>query len=798
MYIPSRIGFLLLIGLCAAGLAAYEQPRPRYLVSDLTWVDAQGRERTDRGQLWFADLPYVNEHGRVRGFGKMGYMDGIKWFVPKQAGDIWLESAGSDDPRRFILHGYHGDRELTLAFDHINVSRTDDSKLDRRLEERAAEATTGTEMSGEVDADLAGLTIDGESVGDLLDEDYGANTLEEESFAKAKRKLGEEEMAKRNTPLRFATVGDIGVQSIPLARIRSIVFHHASDGLKRERYTGRFLQYSNMAAGDEGRVRVVGATYFGGPADERFEDAGFFNDETIICGGGFYDLDFLPSGTPIRVIGPDPAAEAYPSKEVEYGRKRKRTKTVFPRRTAVLAHYSADLSELLKVIRLPWGCGGAHKFAFGPDNAIYIAGAAGPHYPTFAGSVANQKTLAHPEAIAQSKIPDKRGRTHPPGPDGYVVKIAPDHKRVAWAVLTKHSLPDIYLRPDGKLLVQRDDDLFYIEPDGTVVDGPRLEITGGNMEVDPETGDIYYGGAYRSATGLEPWVCPYLYKVNASGEQEWTAYSWSGPVVGVQQFRLVSDSQVTEISVGDEGRLTFIGWSDGGNTPFIKQPYDMRISVPSAGFCSSTWGATGGLTVRIANVVQMDGNEMEALSRTQYVAYLPTSDVPTVLNLYNIETMPNGDVAVTGGSNLGFVETHDAWIPSWYIEHRTFEHAQAKGGSFFTLFRPGFGPPRMATRTPGVSGGQLAKQGNKLLLYSGATGNNWTDEEAAAARAETWRYKGRFDTIIENAVQPRNGGNKDGYVMLIDTQGEADPPEIPDWTWDSPARRKAEKKNRRR
>jgi hypothetical protein len=281
---------------------------------------------------------------------------------------------------------------------------------------------------------------------------------------------------------------------------------------------------------------------------------------------------------------------------------------------------------------------------------------------------------------------------------------------------------------------------------------------------------------------LEPYVNPYVYKVDANGKQVWTAYGWTGPIVGVDQHRLVADSSVTSLRVGEDGKLTFTAWSDGGNTVLGYQPYDMRQEAKCGGFCSSTWGATGGLTVRIAHIVQMDPETMQVPSFTRYAGYLPTSDIPTLINLYDMYRLPNGEVAVTGGGWTGFVESQDAWITPWYVEHQTDEFALAKGGPFFTLFTPDLENVRMATILPGVSGLRLAGRGRYLLLYGGA-------HDLAPGQVDQ-KWSRRFPTIIRNAVQPKNGGGRDAYVVLIDTQGEPRPPVIPPQSWGAADQRK--------
>ena len=731
------------LGLALAWPAAgYEGPRPRFIEVTLTWRDAAtGQEQSSPGQLWFHDLPVRNEAGKVTGFGKPGYYDGIKWFVPQKPGEIWLARApGNTNAHVLVLHDYCGEREVELAFGRVEVLRTADAKLNKLMEENVTAMTATKPDSG------AGKDVD---LGDL-DPD-------------AKMVVGTAETpgnpGAAAAAVRFATPKDIGLKEIPVGAITKIVFGAAADGIKREANGGRFLQYSREAKGDNGRVQVTAATFFGGPAgDERFVYGGFLPDDSVVLAGNFHDLSFVPPAV-VRVVGTDPAADAYPPVEREDA-KRKRSVTEYPRRTVALVRYAPGLAELREVLRLPWGTGTAHTFVAGPDQALYVSGWVGPHFESFAKEIQAAATVEFPEALR----PDAKGRKREPGPDGFVVKIAPDRRGIAWVVRFRHATANIFPQPNGQVLARRGDALFYIAADGAVTPGPKLDITGSNMAVDSRTGEMYFGGSYRSATGLEPYVNPYLYKVDAAGRQVWTAYGWTGPIVGVDQHRLVADSSVTSVRVAEDGRLTLTAWSDGGNTVLGQQPYDLRQGAKCGGFCSSTWGATGGLTVRIAHLIQMNPATMEVPSFTRYIGYLPTSDIPTLINIYDTYPLPNGEVAVTGGGWTGFVESHDAWTKSWWAERQTNEHALAKGGPFFTLFTPDFNKVRLATITPGASGLHLAGKGPWVLLYGGAT------DLKAGEVDRPWSRK--FPTITRHAVQPKNGGGLDAYVMLVNTQGE--------------------------
>ncbi len=744
------------MALTAGAAFAYEQPRPRYIIAEVTWRDPRGgTNRTDIGQMWFGDLPIV-ENGRTRGFGRLGYYDGIKWFVPDNTGDVWIARMPEvAAPPTFLLHDYLGEKEIVPAFTSIDVVRTESAVLDRLMDETAKDIARGG--TGGDSAWLEEVTLDGT-------ESRPASVLPEASGGKGRAPAAG---GGAPAPLRFATDGDIGVASIAVTSLVRIAFLEASDGLKREKFVGRYVEFSQSAAGDAGRVQVKAATFFGGAdGNEQFVDGGFLADGAIMLAANFTNLGFVTSA-PVEPLGVDPAADAYPATEVVDGRGRKRLDE--PRRTGTLAFFSDDLRRLTRVVRLAWGSGTIERVLQAADGALYLYGTVGPHFDAGMGGFRRLPDVDNPEAVAYAAE-----KKQVPGPDTYVLKLMPGGRAVAWAMRFKHSRVNLFVLPDGRLLARRGDGLYFVTPEGEVAPGPRLEITGGNMAVDPRTGDMYFGGSYRSATGLEPYVNPYLYKVSADGRQAWTAYGWSGPIVGVERFRLVADSAVTGIRVAESGDLTVTGWSDGGNTVLSQQPYDLRRMAPGGGFASSVWGATGGLTVRIAHIIHMHRDTMEVDYCTKYVSYLPPSDVPTLVNIYDYYGLPNGDVAITGGSATGYIETHDAWVQPWYIQYRTNPYAEAKGGTFFTLFAPGFNKPRMATRTPGVSGGRLAGRGNLLLLYCGATGGG-----APPARP----YGTHLTPIVKHAVQPANAGGLDGYAMLIDTQGEPNPPTIPDWTW---------------
>ena len=767
------IATCLVVMACLSVAGAYEALPPRYIVVDLTWKEAAtGNSRTERGQLWFRDFPTLNAAGKIEGFGRPGHLEGIRWFVPKDPGTFNLTRVGkTGEGRVFILHDCHGDREVNFAFAGIDVLRTDSGSLDKLLAKKGDELEDQRPAAGQKGAtsskgkpaekDISGFAND---LG-LTEDDPAATAV---TAVTASEDLGKNSVrgtatVTLNVPVRFATAKDIGTNHIKTEELEKVVFFEASDDLKRETYGGRYLQYTTRAVGDQGRVQVAAATFFGGAAgDERFDYATFLPDHSIVAIGAFDDLGFTTA--PITVLGSDPPADAYPVATVQ---NKGKSVTVRPRKTAVLVHFAPDLKTIKRIVRLPWGSGLPVNLAMSKDGALALSISNGPHLDAFASGL---KVVTAP---ADKATPPK-GKTLPG--DGLVLRLAPDLGKVTWAVPIPNGAANVCQMPDGRLMMRAGNNLWYASVDGVPEIGAQLEYARGGMWGDPSTGAVYFGGSYRSGTGLEPYVCPYLVKVGPDGKLAWTAYSWSGPIVGTEQFRLVSDSSITNVCPGDDGNISVVGWSDGGNTVLMRQPYDLRKPVPGGeGFCGSTWGATGGLTVRIANLIRIDGKTMEALSATRYISYFPTCDVPCLLNIYGTHYLGTGETAVVGGSWVGYVESHDAWIKSWWIEYQTNEFALAKGGPFFTLFTPDLKNVRMATRIPGAAGIKVTGQGTKLLIYGGATDLGPNDVDRMWAR--------KHPTITKDAVQPKNGGGVDSYLILVDTQGQPNPPVIPERTW---------------
>lgn len=738
LYHPTRF-CAALAALALAGapgrLAAYQTPAPPFLEVEVV-MDGPGGAApvTLAGELHFSTLRVQTKAvDAVRGlWGKDGGWH-IKFLTPVGPGAVRIErSADAADPFPFILKmPLAPPQSFRFAFDAVAVSLSTDSQIARLA------TTSLTSATPEIEA----ITLD-------------------EPAAAAAPAQDPPETRAAGVFLALPKAADF--TSIPVQRLRRITFLRAAGGYRREFPRGRFVEYNNAAKGDDGKVQPLAATFFGGKAGgECFRSGAFRNDGSIVLIGNFDDVAFV-GAAPVHVVGgADPAADAFR----DAGADAKGRPLPSRRLTLAAAQYSPDLRELRQVVRLPWAAAVVDKAAVGSDDALYASVSPGPHFDEGLREIGRVRVVENPGAVANAK---SRGRE--PGADTALVRFAPDLRRIEWALRFKHGGIGFAALPGGRLVVQRYQDIFYVEADGSVTNGPVLEAgrSATGVVTDPRDGSMYLGGEYHSGTGLEPYRNPFLYKLDRNGRFVWTAYDWTGPVVGVEQLRLVSDSRIGAIRVGEDGNLVVSGWSDGGNSVLNQQPYDVRKGAPSDGFAGSGWGAK---VLSVAHLINMNGQSQEVTGHCCVFSYLAFDDIPNSISIRDFGLTRSGDFAFTGGSASGFIETHDAWVKPWYVEYRTNPYADARGGGFFCVYTGDMRRPRMCTLVPGLENGQLAFRGDKVLLFG-------------SCRPQHAAYGLGAPAMTPNAVQPAHGGGElDAYAMLIDTQGPAHPPAIPPKSW---------------
>jgi hypothetical protein len=273
-----------------------------------------------------------------------------------------------------------------------------------------------------------------------------------------------------DAPIKLLLDKRSDLDDLPVESIKAIRFLYAGNDYKREFPTGRFVRYSKQAKGDNGTVQPVAATFCGGALGaEHFFGGGFLRDNRITVTGDFVELDFLKGVKATRIGGNDPADDAYRG---DPGRDRKGRPLPSPRRAPVIVEYSSDLSKIVGVTRLPWASLYADKMVIAADDGVVLHGEPGPTFAGIEKTAGAVHTVENPDAVAYAK---SKGRT--PRRDSVMLKVSGDREKIDWVVRFKHGGLTFDAQPDGRLVVQRGRQIFYVQPDGKVTDGPRIDLS---------------------------------------------------------------------------------------------------------------------------------------------------------------------------------------------------------------------------------------------------------------------------------------------------------------------------------
>lgn len=491
----------------------------------------------------------------------------------------------------------------------------------------------------------------------------------------------------------------------------------------QEKPSGRFVQFSKAAKGSNGAIQIEAATFLGGEENEAFTSAHFLPNGEILAVG---KLD--PPN--IQVIGGDLEG----------------TEGDIP---TSFIRFSADLQKIVGMSRLGTGTCTPFHTEVG-EHGVYFAGTAGDLYDSLTAAAETHNKVPNPATDARTLRTRHR----------FVAKLNHACTELEWLVTFERLRVDFGLQDGGNVLVQHGRKFWKISPEGKVSPGPVLSDSikwreSVPVQTDSRDGSFYIGGEYHSPTGLEPWRCPTLYKLDKNGKPIWTAWNWTGPIVGTKRYRLVSDSAVRQLKVAASGDLIVGGWSDGGNSCFLNQPYDLTIRRKASKFGDSTWGAG---VLSVAHIMKLDSQTMELKGGCTWLTYSPTENKPNSCRINSLDELSDGRVVFTGEATYGLIESPDAWVEAWWTAYqRDPAQAKIKGGPYFAILSPDFNELLFSSIIPGIKDQVFDVRGNKVLVAGKAT----EKEE---------RYDLNVPTFAINAIQPKfGGGESDAYLMLIDT-----------------------------
>jgi hypothetical protein len=514
------------------------------------------------------------------------------------------------------------------------------------------------------------------------------------------------------------------------------------------------------------QAQVLAATFIGGKGNEWLVGGGFQPDGTIVLVGNVVGLTFeLP--VPVQILGTDLPAppEAKPVPEIEHGKGGdhqkvdKQNQPVWEKPswrhegvTGFVLRCSPDLKKILSAHRLPWTAGALTSAVVGADGSIYISGRAGDGIAHLGGAV---------EELSATQPADKaEGRCQ----HAFVAKLSADASASQWV---RHSTgpcdaPQVAIQGNGKISFSAQQ-IWAFDPTGKLLN--TVLVPGGakkTTSVSPIDGSIIVAGEHHWPTGREPWRCPTFNVQNPDGSLKYQLYDWGGPFVGLDSFRLVSDSAVRFVTHDRDGNILLYAWSDGGNSVMNFQPQDVRAGVGMRGLGLSTAGAG---VLSAAYLIRLEPKDYRATAFTLWLSFTERGK-PNSIWIDNMAVADDGTVFITGRAAWELWQTHnklsDARGEGQYIAVLSKDLDQVR----FCSVVPGAGAAEVSYERAGWGIATGLVSGHRRAIFVGGAAKD--DGEAPQPTA----------TPTRNAMQGDFGGGwSDGYVVLLDL-GEDKPSSI--------------------
>lgn len=503
-------------------------------------------------------------------------------------------------------------------------------------------------------------------------------------------------------------------------------------------------------------AEVVAATFLGGKGNEWLAAGGFQPDGSVVLAGNVLGST-LELSAPTKVIGADrPAPGAYkpvPIMEKKAQKVDKAGKPMFERpswrhdgATGFIVRTSGDLKKIQSVHRLPWTSGVITAVEIGPDGSIYIAGRA----TDAIGSImaGNVDELA---------VRGKSVRKDAPCNHTFVARLSPDASKVIWAKQSKgpSMSPRLDWNAEGKLRYSAQE-VYTLTHDGSLI--AAVEVPGGvrtTSSVNPKDGSIVVGGEHHSSTGREPWRCPVLNLHNPDGTLKYQFYDWSGPFVGLDNLRQVSDTAVRWVTHDKDGSILLYAWSDGGNSVMTTQPADIKKPVGHKGLGINAAGAG---VLSAAYVVRMDPKDFNVTGWTIWLAFSGVNK-PNSIWIDTLASADDQSILMAGRGAWGIVQTKNKISDG------------EPTGPYIAILNPDMSSARFCSTIPGACAVDVAEgAGNRPTgwgIARGVVGGKQRALFLTGIAPPTDATEGATPTRAAGQ-SAFGGGASDGYVVLVE------------------------------
>lgn len=523
---------------------------------------------------------------------------------------------------------------------------------------------------------------------------------------------------------------------------------------------GRYEQLTKWA--EEGpKMSVVAATFFGGAGSEGFVSVFQMKDGTIVACGNAYGPDFSSSPSP-KILGKGTYSGSADSAVGKDKRGNLKVEEYSKDQSGFIVFYSPDLKRIKRVLKFDWGVCNFLAVELSQDGHALIA--TGYCSDKALKSAAGIKAKFETDTVS----PSTDGKGHPEvGPsDAYIMRInlKPGAETIEWCKVLKN-----YMRAPDRIWQDDDGNIFFhmngfvkISPDGS--EFTRISEKGwagaqaGVRGIDPSDGSYFFGGDRNTNTGQEPWRQPFLYKYDDSGEKVWKLWEWSpkGLRDGVgTDDGLVSDSSIKDVQIAPNGDLLMIGWSDGGNSVFTRQPYDVEQSVGKQQGPFTIWGMQSASS--LAYVLRIDPETFEQKAWSYWMAYVPENyhapryrGAPNATSINLMRVLENNNVVIMGTSATGLISTPNAFFK--------YSGTQKYGGVYVAVLKEDFSEVLFSSYLPGYY--------KEDAYYKAVPTKDGVVIVGSCAKDDG--YEPATPPPAINAIQSGFGGGEiDGHIILL-------------------------------
>ncbi|MCS7254637.1 MAG: hypothetical protein RMK18_12280 [Armatimonadota bacterium] len=505
----------------------------------------------------------------------------------------------------------------------------------------------------------------------------------------------------------------------------------------------RFHQFSRKAKGSCGNVKLLVASCFGTSSVEEFVDALFLSDGTIVLLGNAWGAEF-PKVDGLAIIGEDNPTDAQAL--LIDGKGAKRINYANPNIAAFLLWLSGDGRKVIRAVRFGWGNADGAYIAASSNDAIYISGKCTENFRRWLKASNISHDIITP--------PDGEGK----GRDLYLAHFSSDG-RLQWVLIFERAEGGIgpesrvggrvgircYPLRTGELVLSAYNRIYVMGKERKLKEVCRT--SGVLLTVDEDRRLAFIAGDRNTHTGREPWRQPFCYVISIDdGTEVKRLWTWEPKTVGDGKYRLVSDSGFKAMIVTREGDLAVAGWSDGGNSVFLRQPTNLDEPV-KYGFIDSLWGARVG---RFSWLMRVELKSWQFKSGTNWCAFLTGQNRPNSADIDELCELGDGRIAFIGGTAHNVIETPDAWSGNYL---------RGGSGDHFGIFSGDFNELLFCSRMPDCDLVSLACSGKMVVVVGRTFG------EGSGCHCETC---GQLTLLIRNPIQEKFGGAADAYFALID------------------------------